>query len=161
MWLVRWSNLSVFKLLTSYFTSGWCLRHLISVVSGDLIYGRRQDNVIDSRPPASKYQMRRRAEGFGRSHGGGRMQGTIRIGAVLQQHERPWWSMIRLRERDEVDGAGSCISAKHASSSLSLKILLSCVDGDCGLVNSGRGGSGDSPSTGERSGHRGQWRRLA
>ena len=107
--------------------------------------------MIDSRPPASKYQMRRRAEGFGRSHGGGRRQGTIRIGAVLQQHERPWWSMIRLRERDEVDG-GSCISAKHASSSLSLKILLSCVDGDCGLVNSGRGGSGDSPSTGERSG---------
>jgi len=56
----------------------------------------------------------------------------------------------RSRECDEVDG-GSCISAKHASSSLSSKIL-SCADGDCGLVNSGMGGSGDSPSTGERSG---------
>ena len=126
MWLVRWSNFSVFKLLTSYFTSGWCLRHLISVVSGDLIYGRRQDNVIDSRPPASKYQMRRRAEGFGRSHGGGRRQGTIRIGAVLQQHERPWWSMIRFRERDEV-GGGIDISTRHSSSSLLSKISSSAV----------------------------------
>ena len=59
-------------------------------------------------------------------------------------------SSSRLRECDEVDG-GSSISAKYASSSLSSKIL-SCVDGDCGMVNSGRGGSGDSPSTGERSG---------
>ena len=57
---------------------------------------------------------------------------------------------ICFRERDEVDG-GSNISAKRASSSLLSKIL-SCADGDCGLVNSGRGGSGDSPSTGVPSG---------
>eukprot|EP00956_Cyclotella_meneghiniana_P019152 scaffold32563_cov60-Cyclotella_meneghiniana.AAC.3 len=41
--------------------------------------GRLQDNAIDSRPPDSKYPTRRRAEGFGRSHGGGRRQGTVRI----------------------------------------------------------------------------------
>eukprot|EP00956_Cyclotella_meneghiniana_P002362 scaffold2646_cov42-Cyclotella_meneghiniana.AAC.5 len=87
---------SVFKLLTSYFHTTVGV-YGISMVSGDLISGMRQDNAIDSRPPASKYPTRRRTEGFSRSHGGERRQGTIRI-ALLKQHEqRPWatwWSMV-------------------------------------------------------------------
>ena len=62
----------------------------ISVVSGD----RTMRSILGHQPPASKYPTRRRAGGFGRSHGGGRRQATVRIGAVLQQNERPWWSVV-------------------------------------------------------------------